>query len=63
LDVVPCPLCGKPAMRKIPAPRSKLEGFSGDFPSAADKWEKRRESHMAKERRHMERHGTYDTTK
>jgi hypothetical protein len=43
----------------IAAPRISLEGLSGDFPTAADQWEKRRESHMKKERRNQERHGTY----
>lgn len=54
-----CPDCQLPAQRRIAAPRCKLEGFSGAFPSAADAWEKRRESHMKKERRNVERHGTY----
>lgn len=55
-----CPECGEIATRCIPAPRSQLEGISGAFPTAADKWEQRRESHMRKERRNMDNHGTYD---
>ena len=44
--------------RMIPAPRAQLDGISGDFPGAAMQWEKRRESHMAKERKHEANHGT-----
>jgi hypothetical protein len=51
--------CGKPAMRQIATPRFTLDGCSGDFPTAADAWEKRRESHMRKERKNMENHDTY----
>lgn len=54
-----CPVCGFAAHRQLAAPRISLDGISGDFPTAADKWEKNRESHMEKERRNMERHGTY----
>lgn len=54
-----CPTCGEMAWRVIAAPRAQLEGFSGAFPSAADKWEKNRESHMRKEKRNVDRHGTY----
>ena len=56
---LPCPKCKRPAQRLIPAPRCMLEGISGDFPGAAMKWEKDRESHMKKERKNMERHGTH----
>lgn len=52
--------CGAMGKRQIPAPRAKLEGITGAFPSAADAWEKRRESHMRKERRNVEQHGSYD---
>lgn len=51
--------CGRMAKRKLAAPRSKLEGFSGDFPGAADKWKRDRESHMARERKNKQEHGTY----
>lgn len=52
--------CECMAERMIPAPRAKLDGCSGDFPTAADKWEQRRASHMKKEQRNVENHGTYD---
>jgi hypothetical protein len=57
---VMCPVCNKVATRLIAAPRVQLEGITGDFPGAAMQWEKRRESHMRKEQRNKERHGTYD---
>jgi hypothetical protein len=52
--------CECVAVRQIAAPRAKLEGITGAFPGAAMAWEKRRESHMAKERKNIEQHGTYD---
>ena len=57
---VQCPTCGKLAQRLIANPRAVLEGITGSFPGAAMTWEKRRESHMKKETRNQERHGTYD---
>lgn len=59
-DAVECPECDQLALRQIAAPRAKLDPFTGDFPSAADKWVRDRESHMRKERRNKERHGSYD---
>lgn len=35
---ISCPLCGSQAVRLISTPRINLEGFTGDFPGAADKW-------------------------
>lgn len=51
--------CGAMGQRQLAAPRAKLEGITGAFPGAADKWEKNRESHMAKERKNQANHGTY----
>ena len=56
---ITCGECGLPAIRQIPAPRSRLDGTSGDFPTAADAWENRRKSHMKKEQKALESHGTY----
>ena len=42
-EVVTCTDCGAPAKKMIPAPRSKLEPFTGDFPGAAIKWAKAHE--------------------
>ena len=33
-----CPICGDVAHRVISKPRFKLDGVSGAFPTAADKW-------------------------
>lgn len=49
--VVECQHCHNDASRIISKPRVSLDGLSGDFPSAADAWVKRRESHMRKERK------------
>lgn len=41
-DKVTCRNCGSPySIRTIGAPGISLEGVSGDFPTALDKWEKR----------------------
>lgn len=56
---VKCLICGKLARRMLAAPRAQLEGITGSFPGAAMAWEKRRESHMKKEKKNMENHGTY----
>ena len=57
---VQCPKCRRPAQRLIPAPRCVLEGLTGDFPGAAIKWEKTRESHMRKEAKNKRNHDTYE---
>jgi hypothetical protein len=62
-SAVQCPECSDLAFRQLAAPRSKLEGITGDFPTAADAWVNRRESHMKKERKDKENHGTYWTRK
>ena len=51
--------CECMAERQVAAPRSQLDGCSGHFPTAADAWEKRRESKMAQERKNQANHGTY----
>lgn len=51
--------CECMAERQVSTPRFALDGTSGHFPTAADAWEKRRESHMRVERKNMENHGTY----
>lgn len=55
--VVECPQCGDLAHRQMSAPRPKLEGFSGAFPSAADAWERTRASKQAADERSVDRHG------
>jgi len=56
---VQCPRCDQLALRQVAAPRAKLEPFTGAFPSAADKWVRDRESHMARESHNQDEHGTY----
>lgn len=51
VTVVQCPHCGNDASRLISAPRISLDGCSGDFPTASDAWVKRRNSHIAWERK------------
>lgn len=46
-----CPDCGEPARFIISAPRVDLEGITGDFPGAADKWVKKREQKQRQETR------------
>lgn len=46
-----CHNCGSDATRVISAINFQLEGTSGDFPTAADKWVKKREQKMAQEAR------------
>ena len=38
VDARTCPICGQNSPRALSAPRSKLEGITGAFPTAADKW-------------------------
>jgi predicted nucleic acid-binding Zn ribbon protein len=50
-DETKCPECDKLAQRVISAPSVKLEGWSGSFPGAAMKWEKKHKEKMAQERK------------
>ena len=51
LKTTTCPACDTEAKRIISKPRIDLEGCSGDFPTAADAWVRRRESHMKYEKK------------
>lgn len=51
IDTVVCPVCGEKAHRAVSAPNVKLEGWSGSFPGAAMKWEKKHQEKMAQERK------------
>jgi predicted nucleic acid-binding Zn ribbon protein len=54
LDIDPqvkCNTCGSMATKAITAVNFNLEGISGDFPTAADKWVKKREQRMSEEKR------------
>ena len=41
--VVECPHCRNDATRLISTPRIRLEGITGSFPDAADRWTKKHE--------------------
>jgi hypothetical protein len=49
--VVQCPHCGNDATRIISTPNFMLDGCSGHFPTAADAWVRKRESHIKYERK------------
>ncbi|NBW38012.1 MAG: hypothetical protein EBR30_23925 [Cytophagia bacterium] len=40
VGAVDCPHCNEVAYKRLTAPRIKLEGYSGSFPTAADRWTK-----------------------
>lgn len=48
---VTCEECGGEAHRQLSAPRINLEPYSGIYPSATSKWEKRRAEKLAQERK------------
>ncbi len=48
---VTCLTCGSATHRQLSAPRINLEPFTGIFPSATSKWEKRRAEKLAQERK------------
>lgn len=43
-----CRICGEPSFKQMPAPRSWTEKHNG---ITSDNWVKKRESHMARERK------------
>jgi hypothetical protein len=46
-----CPECGNTAVRALSAPNIKLEGFSGDFPGAYNRWTKIRAEKLKQEQK------------
>jgi rRNA maturation protein Nop10 len=52
LTTTACQVCGQDATKVISPIRFQLEGVSGDFPTAADRWVKRREEKIAQEKIH-----------
>lgn len=42
-DETPCPVCGTTSRRLPSATKSILEGITGHFPDAADRWARRHE--------------------
>jgi hypothetical protein len=52
-----CPKCFHESERIISSPQIKLEGISGAFPGAYDKWERVRAEKLAVERKMKAIHG------
>jgi len=51
LRVSPCRECGKAANRIMSAPRVNLEGITGAFPGAYDRWARVRAEKLSQERK------------
>lgn len=51
VTAIVCAHCGKEAIKALAAPRSKLEGFSGAFPDAYDRWTKVRAEKLKQEQK------------
>jgi hypothetical protein len=51
LRVIDCPQCGKEAHRIVSTPNIKLEGVTGAFPGAYDRWERVRAEKLSQERK------------
>ena len=45
-----CKQCSEVSIRQISAPQFKLDGCSGDYPSAADRWVKVRAEKLKQEK-------------
>lgn len=52
--VHPCKKCGKDAHRIVSAGNVKLEGITGDFPGAYQRWERVRAEKLNQERKQSE---------
>ena len=48
---LPCKICGEEAKRIISCPTIKLEGITGSFPGAAEKWARVRAEKLSQERK------------
>lgn len=46
-----CPECGKDAVKTVSAPTIKLEGFTGAFPDAYDRWARVRAEKLQQEKK------------
>lgn len=51
VKAIVCEHCGMNAVKALAAPRSKLEGITGDFPDAYDRWERVRAEKLTKEQK------------
>ena len=50
-DPMECPACGGKAQFIVSTPTIGLDGISGDFPTASDRWAKLREQRVKAERK------------
>ena len=48
---ITCPECGKDAVKAVSAPTIKLEGFTGAFPDAYDRWTRVRAEKLKQEQK------------
>jgi hypothetical protein len=51
IRTIECPACGKDANRLVSSPQVKLEGFTGAFPDAYDRWSKVRAEKLKQEQK------------
>ena len=52
-----CTVCGKESTRIVSTPRVKLEGITGAFPGAYDRWERVRAEKLAQEKKKAASYG------
>ncbi len=52
LRVTNCKVCGQTATRIVSKPMVKLEGVTGDFPSAHSRWESKRNEKIKAEKKY-----------
>lgn len=48
---IACDVCDEPAERIVSKPTVKLEGVTGDFPTAYDGWERKRTEKLKQEQK------------
>lgn len=49
--IISCKECGKDAHRIVSKTNMKLEGITGDYPTAYDAWERKRSEKLKEERK------------
>jgi hypothetical protein len=52
-----CRVCGVNAVRVVSSPNIKLEGITGAFPGAYERWERVRAEKLAQEKKKAATHG------
>ena len=57
ISVVECNVCGAWATKVRSVPNFTLEGVTGDYPSAADRWVKDRALRLKQEEKMIDSHG------